>query len=213
MCFWLYVFLDNCIWKFIWNAFVYFNMSCIFRCFHPPTQMFSTCNHFGVVCVAGAALFGTDLRYLQMLAKLPAVEAHRCPKLLCLVFMGNSEAVKSGDGSVWVCCNSCLRESSAKNWALVPPRQVQLEVWRRSWERLQSNHWAATDNWLTVSDCKCSWFLPCEKKKQNQRSPNSGRIEDSDILLPWGDPFISSCWLCLHPYTALPGWLSSALME
>lgn len=68
-------------------------MSCIFRCFHPLIQIFRAFNHFGVVCVTGAALFGTDFRYLQMLAKLPAVEARRPLKLLCHVFMGNSEAV------------------------------------------------------------------------------------------------------------------------
>lgn len=67
------------------------------------------------------------------------------------------------------CCSSCLRESSAQNWALVPPRQVQLEVWGSSLERLQSSHWTATDNWLQVSDCKCSWFLPCQKNPQKTK--------------------------------------------
>lgn len=55
--------------------------------------MFRAFNCFGVVRVAGEALFGTDFRYLQMLAKLPAVETRRPLKLLCHVFMGNSEAV------------------------------------------------------------------------------------------------------------------------
>lgn len=68
-------------------------MSCIFKCFHPPTQMCRAFNCFGVVCVAGGALFGIDFRYLQMLAKLPAVEARSPLKLLCHVFMGNNEAI------------------------------------------------------------------------------------------------------------------------
>lgn len=55
--------------------------------------MFRAFNCFGVVRVAGEALFGTDFRYIQMLAKLPAVETRRPLKLLCHVFMGNSEAV------------------------------------------------------------------------------------------------------------------------
>lgn len=68
-------------------------MSCIFRCFHPPTQMFRAFNCFGVVCVAGGALFVTDFRYLQVLAKLPAVETCRSLKLLCHFFMANGEAI------------------------------------------------------------------------------------------------------------------------
>lgn len=171
---WLYVVLAVCVfWAIVFENLFEMHLY-ILTClaysgaFTLQLKCLAQCNHFGVVCVAGAALFGTDLRYLQMLAEFPAVEAHRSLKLLCLVFTGNSEAVKCGDGSVWVCCNSRLRESSAKNWALVPPRQVQLEVWGSSWERLQSTHWAATDNWLTVSDCKCSWFLPCKKKNKTR---------------------------------------------
>lgn len=55
--------------------------------------MFRAFNCFEVVCVAGGALFGTDFRYLQMLLKLPAVEACRPLKLLCHVLMAKSEAV------------------------------------------------------------------------------------------------------------------------
>lgn len=124
---------------------------------------------------------------IQMLAKLPAVETRRPLKLPCHVFMGNSEAVTIEKVEM-VLCESLLQLLSQGELSLVHRTELWYLQGRGSWrcgEALGRGCGAATELPLTT-DCKCliasALGFCLAKKIQKQRSPNSGRIEGSDVF-------------------------------
>lgn len=86
-----------------------------------------------------------------------------------------------------VLCESLLQLLSQGELSRVHRTELWYLQGRRCGEALWRGFRAATELPLTT-DCKClianALGFCLAKKIQNQRSPNSGRIEGSDILLP-----------------------------